>query len=57
LVKDIYFYINISSWLSETPDGVLKGAVISKTGNYLEILDENGYTQIINLEKLFAVVY
>lgn len=57
MIKDIYFYSNIQSWLNESPDATIKGTIISKSSGFIEIQDENGYTQIINLDKLYAIVY
>ena len=57
ILKNIYFYSTIKAWIDETPDVTIVGTVTSKTSNYIEISDENGYTQIINLDKIFAVVY
>jgi len=56
-MREIYIYTNIDSWLNEKPDGVLNGTVLEKNTKYIEIADENGYTQILVLDKLFAVVY
>ncbi len=56
-IKDIYIYTHFESWLDETPDATLKGSVSLKNNNIIEIIDEQGLTQIINMEKLFAVVY
>ncbi|MCX7746755.1 MAG: hypothetical protein N2645_07680 [Clostridia bacterium] len=56
-MKDIYIYASIQTWISETPDAVVKGFINSKNQNYIEITDDHGYTQILNLDKVFAVVY
>jgi hypothetical protein len=56
-MKDIYIYSRIEGWIDEKPDTVVKGVVKGKTDKYIEIQDENGYTQILVLDKLFAVVY
>ncbi len=56
-MKEINIYTHIESWLDESPDAVVKGVVARKDNGYIEITDENGYTQILNLSKLFAVVY
>lgn len=56
-VKDIYIYTTIDAWLREEPDTVIKGSVNSKGNNWIEIIDENDLHQIINIEKLFAIVY
>lgn len=57
ITKDIYIYIDAQGWIEDKPSTVLKGTVASRSDGYIEILDENGYTQILNLAKLFAVVY
>lgn len=56
-MRDIYIYATIHSWLTEKPEGNFKGNVTSKGNGYIEIMDEHGYTQIINLSQVFAVVY
>ena len=56
-MKEIYFYENIMDWINESPSTSIKGIVVSKNESYIEISDENGYTQLININKLYAVVY
>ena len=56
-MKDIYIYTNFNSWVDSEPEAVIKGTVTSKTEHLIEIIDEDGLTQIINLDRLFAVVY
>jgi hypothetical protein len=56
-MKDIYFYETMDSWINENPTTSIRGNVLSKNQNYIEISDENGFTQIININKIFAVVY
>ncbi|HEX9061193.1 MAG TPA: hypothetical protein VF941_13515 [Clostridia bacterium] len=56
-MKEINIYANIESWLKEVPDAVIRGTVSIKNDNTIEIQDENGYTQIINMSKLFAIVF
>lgn len=56
-MKDIYFYETMDAWINENPSTSIKGYVLSKNNNYIEISDENGFVQIINISKLFAVVY
>ena len=56
-MKEIFIYTNFSSWLEEKPDAVIKGTVTRNYEGYIEVRDENGLTQLINMEKLFAVVY
>ncbi|MDA8235155.1 MAG: hypothetical protein M0Z31_10215 [Clostridia bacterium] len=56
-MKDIYIYESIDSWLKEEPEATLKGYVQRHTDLLLEIRDDKGFTQFINLSKLFAVVY
>lgn len=56
-IKEIYIYSTIEAWLSDTPDTILKGSINSRNATILEIQDESGLTQLINMEKLFAVVY
>ena len=57
LSKQINFYFSVDSWLEENPDTSITGVVVSKGDGYIEIQDNDGYTQIINISKLFAVVY
>jgi hypothetical protein len=56
-MKDIYLYSTIDSWISEAPDATVRGIVNNKTTHFIEIVDENGYTQIINLDRVFAIVF
>lgn len=56
-MKDINIYADINSWLDESPTAVIRGYVSSKNDTFVEIVDENGYTQLLNMTKLFAVVY
>lgn len=56
-MREIFIYMSIKSWLAEKPEGSLKGNVSSKGNGFIEIMDEHGYTQIINLSQVFAVVY
>ena len=56
-MKEIYFYETMDNWINENPSTSIKGYIVSKHESYIEISDENGYTQIININKLFAVVY
>lgn len=56
-MKDIYIYATLDSWLREEPDASLRGDVLRRTEFIMEIRDEQGYTQYINLQKLFAVVF
>lgn len=56
-MKNIYIYESISSWNAETPEATIKGYVVNKINGIIEITDENGFTQLINLAKIFAVVY
>jgi len=56
-MREIYIYTCFSSWLEEKPDAVINGTVLEKNSRFIELADENGYTQILVLDKLFAVVY
>ncbi len=56
-MKDIYLYASIESWLREEPDATVKGYVQRHSDYLLEVKDEKGFVQLINLAKLFAVVY
>lgn len=56
-MKDIYIYANLEAWLNEQPTTSIKGTVISKDKSFIEIYDENNYTQLINLTMVFAIVY
>ncbi len=57
MIKDINIYTSVNSWLKEDPETVIRGEVKSRGDGWIEISDENGYTQIINMNELFAVVY
>lgn len=57
MVKDIYLYTTLENWLREEPDATLKGYVQKHSDYLLEIKDEKGFIQLVNLSKLFAVVY
>jgi hypothetical protein len=54
---EIYLYLTYDSWYREKPDATIKGNVTEKGQNYLEILDENNYTQMLMLDKFFAITY
>lgn len=54
---EIYVYSNIASWNNEKPDAEIKGRIALKTDKFIEIQDDGGYRQIIELDKVFAVVY
>lgn len=56
-MREINIYQNMESWLKETPNAVIKGTVKFRNDSFVEIYDENGFTQIINLNQLFAIVY
>jgi hypothetical protein len=56
-MKEIYFFSTLKSWLEDKADTSIRGMVISKDKNYIEIQDENGYTQLINISMLYAIVY
>lgn len=56
-MKDIYIYITPENWNKDKPEVTIFGNIISKGENYVEIKDDKGYTQIINLQKVFAIVY
>lgn len=56
-MKDIFLYSTLDSWLREEPDATLKGYVQRHSDYLLEVKDEKGFIQLINLSKLFAVVY
>jgi len=56
-MKDIFFYETMDAWIKENPTTSIKGYVLSKNQCYIEISDENGFIQIININKIFAVVY
>jgi hypothetical protein len=55
--KEINIYLTFDSWMDEKPDAVIRGIVKFKGDSHVEIQDENGFTQIMNLNKLFAIVY
>lgn len=54
---EINLYMKFESWYGESPDAVIRGSIIEKNDKYIEILDENQYTQIIMLDKFFAITY
>ena len=56
-MKDIYIYITPENWNKDKPEVTIFGNVISNNENYVEIRDDKGYTQIINIQKVFAIVY
>ena len=56
-MQDINIYSTIDDWEDEKPYAVLKGTVEELKDTYIKIRDENGLTQILVLNKLFAVVY
>ncbi|MHC9541229.1 MAG: hypothetical protein AB9903_17130 [Vulcanimicrobiota bacterium] len=56
-MKEIFIYSTLNGWLNDKPDTVLNGEVKEKFDGYIEIQDAEGYTQILVLDKLFAVVY
>jgi len=56
-LKDIYIYITPENWNKDKPEVTIFGNVISNNENYVEIKDDKGYTQIINIQKVFAIVY
>lgn len=56
-MRDINIYLSFDSWMDETPDAVIRGTVISRGEGFMEIHDVNGLTQVLNLNKLYAVVY
>ncbi|MGE5474551.1 MAG: hypothetical protein ACM3UU_10055 [Ignavibacteriales bacterium] len=56
-MREIFIYTSPDQWDKDEPFSSVKGDVINKTEKYIEIIDENGYTQIINIDKVFAIVY
>lgn len=54
---EIFFYETMEEWVNDNPSTSIKGYVVSKNQNYIEISDENGFTQIININKLYSIVY
>lgn len=56
-MKDIYIYITPENWNKDKPEVTIFGNIINKGENYVEVKDDKGYTQIINLQKVFAIVY
>lgn len=56
-MRDIYIYSCLQFWMDETPDTTIHGRIVNRGESFIEIEDDHGYTQLINLEKLFAVVY
>ena len=56
-MKEIYIYTTIDGWIKDEPFTTINGEVKSKEGSFIEIADENGFTQVINMERVFAIVY
>jgi hypothetical protein len=56
-LKNIYIYLTAENWNNDKPEVVILGSVVSQHESYIEIRDEKGYMQIINIQKVFAVVY
>ncbi len=56
-MKDIYIYASLQSWLGEEPEATIKGTVLKHSDFVLQVKDEKGFVQYLNLSKLFAVVY
>lgn len=56
-MKEINLYLTYNAWYNEQPDAVIKGIVVEKNKDFIEILDDSQYTQIIMLNKLFALTY
>lgn len=57
IMKEINIYKSMNSWLDERPEAVIRGVVQKKDGNIVEILDENNYVQLININSIYALVY
>ncbi|MCE1246025.1 MAG: hypothetical protein LWY06_05225 [Firmicutes bacterium] len=55
--SEIFIYSNIGSWNNEKPDASITGRIARKTDKFIEIQDDGGYIQMIELDKVFAVVY
>jgi hypothetical protein len=56
-LKEIYIYFEPKSWLNEQPEATIHGRVTEKSDKYIQIEDDNGLTQLIILDKVFAIVY
>lgn len=56
-MQEIYIYSTIDGWMKDKPDTTINGYVKNITNQFIEISDDKGFTQIINMDKLFAVVY
>jgi len=56
-MREIFIYTSADQWDKDEPFSSVKGDVVNKSEKYIEIIDENGYTQIINMDKVFAIVY
>lgn len=54
---ELNLYIKYESWYRDSPDAVIKGRIIERNEKFIEILDENNYTQILMLDKFFAITY
>ena len=56
-MNEIAIYSDIRLWLVDEPDTVIKGEIVSRREGIIEIYDELGFTQIININKIYAVVF
>lgn len=54
---ELNLYVKFESWYSEDPDAVVRCSIVEKNDKFIEILDENQYTQILMLDKFFAITY
>lgn len=56
-MSEINIYISFESWYKEMPDATINGTVINQKDNIIEIADNEGFTQIINVDRCFAITY
>lgn len=56
-MRQIYIYLKFESWMNEKPDAEFKGRVVKHDGKIVEISDDQGYTQLINMDNIFSIVW
>lgn len=56
-MTDINIYITFESWYKERPDATISGTIMNQKDNIIEIVDNEGFTQIINIDKCFAITH
>lgn len=56
-MSEINIFITFESWYKERPDATISGTISNRRDKIIEILDNEGYTQIINIDRCFAITY